>query len=140
MHRVAMCATNRACGAPRVDPRGRCAALAALAAAAWLAPSIAAGEPLPLSRPRDVMMWEPVAPATATSQVNTHTIYLHRCVDSDCAVVQGTTNSTTDPVHSSLGHGVLSPFSRSNDVWNTVVACMHDVYAPFNVEITELDP
>jgi Bacterial Ig domain len=140
MTRSAMYATNRACGVPGVDPRGRCAALAAIAAAAWLAPSIAAGEPLPLTRPRDVMMWEPIAPAAASSQVNSHTIYLHRCVGSDCAVVQGTTNSTTEPVHSSLGHGVLSPFSRSNDVWNTVAACMREVYAPFNVEITEVDP
>jgi len=86
------------------------------------------------------MMWESVSPAAATSQVNSHTIYLHRCVGSDCTVVQGTTNSTTDPVHSSLGHGVLSPFSRSDDVWNTVAACMREVYAPFNTVITEVNP
>jgi uncharacterized protein (TIGR03382 family) len=121
---------NRACG---VASGG----LTALVAAVSLGlPAVAAAEP----RPRDAMIWEPVGPAAATSQVNSHTIYLHRCAGSDCTVVQGTTNSTTDPVHSSLGHGVLSPFSRSNDVWNTVVDCMKEVYAPFNAVVTEVNP
>lgn len=147
-----MYATNRARCAPRSDLHrldlGRYGG-AALVAAAWLAqPAIAAAAPpavdatVPLTRPRDAMVWEPIAPSLAplASQVNTHTIYLHRCVGADCTVVQGATNSTTEPVHSSLGHGVLSPFSRGDAVWNTVVACMRDVYTPFNVEITEVDP
>jgi Big-like domain-containing protein len=130
-----MRATNRACG---VASGG----LAVFAAAALALPAVAAAEPTlePLVRPRDAMMWESVGPAAATNLVNSHTIYLHRCVDSDCTVVQGTTNSTTDPVHSSLGHGVLSPFSRGDAVWNTVVECMHEVYAPFNVVVTEVNP
>ena len=91
-------------------------------------------------RPRPAMVWEAVDPARVTSQVNSHTIYLHRCVGTDCTVIQGTTNSTSDPVHSSLGHGVLTAFSQGDATWNTVVACMKEVYTPFNVEITETSP
>lgn len=108
-------------------------------AAAEPAPAATLELATPLVRPRDAMMWESV-PASASSQVNSHTIYLHRCVGSDCTVVQGTTNSTTDPVHSSLGHGVLTAFSQGDQVWSTVVDCMREVYAPFNVVITEVDP
>jgi hypothetical protein len=118
----------------------RFAAVAALLAstAAHAAPTTAS---MTLTdRPRSAMMWESIAPAATSNEVNSHTIYLHRCVGSDCTVVQGNTNSTTSPVHSSLGHGVLSAFTQSDDTWNQVVACMKDVYAPFNVEITEQSP
>ena len=91
-------------------------------------------------RPRTTMEWEDVEPAAATSHVNSHVIYLHRCTAADCPVVQGTTNSTSEPVHSSLGHGLLGAFTRSDASWNTVVACMTEVYAPFNVQITDVDP
>jgi hypothetical protein len=92
------------------------------------------------TRPRSLRVWETVELASTTAKANSNVIYLNRCAGAGCEIVQGTTNSTSDPVRSSLGHGVLSPFSRSDDVWNRVVACMKDVYAPFNVEITETDP
>ena len=117
-------------------------ALCAIAAAAWLArtaPATAAPRNA-TDRPRTAMMWEPIVGAPATAQVNSHKIYLNRCAGAGCTVAQGSTNATADPPRSSLGHGVLSPFSRGDAVWNTVVACMKDVYAPFNVEITETDP
>jgi MYXO-CTERM domain-containing protein len=126
--------------------------LAALAAAlAWpvtaaAAPSRPIGDPPPplLDRPRAMTMWETLEPATATiaasGQVNSHTIYVHRCAGPDCTVVQGATNSTTRPAHSSLGHGVLSPFSQGDESWATVMDCMREVYAPFNVLITDTDP
>jgi len=94
----------------------------------------------PAVRPRSAMVWEPVDPAIARSQVNSHIIYLNRCPVSGCAVVEGTTSSVSDPVRSSLGHGVLSAFTQGDKVWGTVVDCMKEVYAPFNVQITEVDP
>jgi MYXO-CTERM domain-containing protein len=55
-------------------------------------------------------------------------------------VAQGATNSTADPPRSSLGHGVLSAFSRGDATWRAVVACMREVFAPFAVDMTEADP
>lgn len=119
----------------------------AVLTAAWLArPTAAAAEPVldppsPLAPlPRRALMWESIDPAAATSAVNTHTIYVHRCVGSDCNVVQGTTNSTLSPVRSSLGHGILTAFSQGDDTWSAVMDCMRDVYLPFNVQITDVSP
>jgi hypothetical protein len=92
------------------------------------------------ARPRSLRMWETVAPLSVTARANSNVIYLNRCAVTGCEIVQGTTNSTSEPVRSSLGHGVLSPFSRSDEVWNSVVSCVKDVFSPFNVEITETDP
>jgi hypothetical protein len=91
-------------------------------------------------RPRSAMVWEAVDPAIATAQVNSHVIYLNRCPTSGCTVMQGTTNSTSDPLRSSLGHGVLGAFTQGDEIWREVVACMKEVYAPFNVQVTETDP
>ena len=99
----------------------------------WLATPAAA-------RPRAAMQWEAVDPALAAAPVSSHLIYLNRCPTSGCTVVQGTTSSTSDPLHSSLGHGVVGAFTRGDDTWNTIVSCMKEVYAPFNVQITEVDP
>jgi len=92
------------------------------------------------ARPQRSMMWETVDVTSVSAQVNSHIIYLNRCAGAGCNIVQGTTNSTTDPLHSSLGHGVLSPFSRGDATWSTIVSCMREVFAPFNVELTEVDP
>jgi hypothetical protein len=86
------------------------------------------------------MRWEAVDPVIAAAPVTSHTIFLHRCPTEGCTVVQGTSSSTSDPLRSSLGHGVVGRFTRSDETWNTVVACMKEVYAPFNVQITEVDP
>ena len=102
--------------------------------------TIAPGSPVLATRgPRSAMMWEPLVSIDSAAPINTHTIYLNRCLGG-CTVAQGSTNATTNPAHSSLGHGVLSAFSQGDPTWNTVVACMKEVYAPFNVEITEVDP
>jgi hypothetical protein len=117
----------------------RIVVVAAGLAAGLARPAPAAADAL-APRPYPTMRWEAVDLANATSQVNSHTIYVNRCAGAGCLVAQGTTNSTTDPVHSSLGHGMLSPFSRGDASWDTIVACMREVYAPFNVQITEVDP
>jgi hypothetical protein len=92
------------------------------------------------TRPRSARVWEAVEPVPATSRVNSHLIYLNRCAGDGCTVVQGSTNSTADPVRSSIGRGVLSAFSRGDAVWSAVAECMRDVFAPFDAQITEVDP
>ena len=91
-------------------------------------------------KPRRAVQWEDVEMPAAQTAINTHTIYLHRCVGADCTVAQGNTNATTNPIRSSLGHGTLSAFTQGDDTWNQIVACMRDVYSPFNVEVTEQSP
>lgn len=115
------------------------ACVPAIAMAAPAEQSLASSAPLGV-RPQRARVWESIDPRAASNQINTHTIFMHRCVGASCTVAQGNTNATAEPAKSSLGHGVLSPFSQGDETWNKVVACMKEVYAPFNVEITESDP
>jgi MYXO-CTERM domain-containing protein len=66
-------------------------------------------------------------------------IYLNRCAGG-CTVSPGFDDSRSD--HSSIPHSVshLAAFSWGDDSWNQLVQCVKDMYAPFNVTITDQDP
>ena len=102
--------------------------------------ALAAGAPAARAevQPARAWIWEPARAAAAP--VSSHILFLNRCTAGSCVVAQGATDATADPARSSLGHGVLSAFSRGDATWRTVVECMREVYAPFHVEITEVDP
>jgi uncharacterized protein (TIGR03382 family) len=83
--------------------------------------------------------------------VNSNIVYMHRCKGSSCTVRRGSTNSSMSPDQSSIvcregtscgaaGGGTLSAFSRSEQVWSETLACVKEVFAPFNVVITDQDP
>ena len=83
--------------------------------------------------------------------VNSNIVYMHRCKGSSCTVRRGSTNSSMSPDQSSIvcregtscgaaGGGTLSAFSRSEQVWTETMACVREVFAPFNVVITDQDP
>jgi uncharacterized protein (TIGR03382 family) len=86
-----------------------------------------------------------------TYAVNSNVIFMHKCVGSSCTVRRASTNSTTSPDQSSIicrtgtacaaaGQGTLSQFTRSQAVWDQTMACIREVFAPFNVVITDVDP
>ncbi len=86
-------------------------------------------------------VWEDPAPGVIVSPAsNTRTIFLNRCAGSGCTVQSGNTNSTAVPDRSSIGGGRLAPFSQGDATWNSVVTCMREVFGPFNVDITDVDP
>jgi uncharacterized protein (TIGR03382 family) len=71
---------------------------------------------------------------------NTRTIFMNKCTGG-CTVVSGTTDNRTD--HSDIatsGTHVLTQFSQSQAVWNATMSCMNDMFAQFNVVITDVDP
>ncbi len=67
-----------------------------------------------------------------------NTIYLNRCA-SGCPVGVGQPNSINDRWYLN-SPGTLSAFPYGDDVWQQVVACVKDVFEPFNVNITETNP
>src|SRR3954469_20747278 len=123
-----------------------CGFVARPVAAAPVAPgpfdAVARQLPVPvIARPRTTMMWEPAGGGPPLpGQGHSPILYLNCCAGPGCTAVPGNTNATTNPPHSSLGHGVLNPFSRGDAVWNTVVDCMKEVFEPFDVQLTEIDP
>jgi uncharacterized protein (TIGR03382 family) len=92
------------------------------------------------ARPVDLMVPEHVE-ATVAPQANSNVIYMNRCAGGGCTVTLGNTDSRTD--HSSVpnvGQGHLNAFSQGDAVWTNVMACVREVFSPFNVSITDVDP
>ncbi len=85
-------------------------------------------------------------PATLTAPaVDSNIIFMHRCAAGNpCTVARaGSNSSTTVPDHSTIigvSQGTLSAFSRGDAVWESTMACMREVFAPFGVTITDQDP
>lgn len=65
-------------------------------------------------------------------------LYLHRCGVDDCVVTRGAENSRTNT--SSIAQGRLGSFTQSDATWNEMIACVKRTYAPFDIQITEVDP
>ncbi|HPH65483.1 MAG TPA: hypothetical protein PLF40_07055 [Kofleriaceae bacterium] len=66
-------------------------------------------------------------------------VYLNRCIGG-CAIKtdgnKAQTNSSTIPKMA----GTLTEFDFGDAAWNTVVACVRDLYAPYGVQITDTAP
>jgi hypothetical protein len=65
-------------------------------------------------------------------------IFLNRCA-SGCTVRPGQANSIND-TWGINSQRVLTKFPYDDNVWKATVSCMKDVFAPYGVEITDVDP
>jgi hypothetical protein len=74
-------------------------------------------------------------PANVTSRI----VYLNRCLGG-CAVTQGSDDSRTNTSSIASGQRVLPEFSRGDEVWAGVVACVKKTFEPFDLTITDVDP
>lgn len=91
---------------------------------------------------RLVRVWSDVDPGVVAA-ANTNTIYMNRCMGGCTVRRAGSTNSTTVPDSSNIigvSQGTLSQLSVSDFTWNQIMMCMRDVFGPFNVNITDVDP
>jgi hypothetical protein len=78
---------------------------------------------------------EPLA-AEAVSHFS-NVLFLNRC-DGGCTFNFGNDNSSTNT--SSVGGGFLPEFRWSDAVWDGVVECTRDIFSPFNIVVTDVDP
>ncbi len=84
------------------------------------------------------------APATAAAEIS-HTIFLNRCVGGCTIHPSGRDNSITDesgtPQYNGMTTDAMVSEWRWDDVlWNDLVECVRNVYAPYDVTITDVDP
>lgn len=112
-----------------------------LAAMACSALSLALAAQAHADRPRGSYQWaapDQVRPATARAHTS-NIIFLNRCAG-DCVVTPGPEDSRQNtsivPQHTS----VIPPFPYGDDAWNEVVSCVREIYAPFDIVITDVDP
>jgi hypothetical protein len=107
-----------------------------LALAALLVPAVALARPMPTVR-------EALYPPTSSPgpAVSSRIIYLHRCPPgTGCAIHPGNDDSRTDTSSLAQQDVSLSPFSQTDEVWQRMVDCVKETYAPFNVTVTDVDP
>jgi hypothetical protein len=110
-------------------------------------------QPPLLRSPIDDRLWvdgdpaadPPLDPPLGTAAVNTNTIYLNNCRPYGC-VIRGAANASsldgtgyqgTFPIN---GAPSLPAWASTDEVWNSVVECVKDVFAPFGVQITTTNP
>jgi len=90
-------------------------------------------------RPRLVTVDVPPHPAITEATAPYNVIFLNRCANG-CTVKSGTTDSRTDTSAIVSGSHVLTKFTYGDATWNSLVACVRDVFSPFNVQVTDVDP
>src|SRR5262245_48659011 len=69
-----------------------------------------------------------------------HTIYLNPCLPNGCTVTPGKDDSRND--HSSIpdSQATLIGWPHGEVAWNRLVKCVSDMYAPFDIQVTDVDP
>ncbi len=101
--------------------------------------SLAAADAPVVSRPAGTYIQVPAPPDGVAEAVNSHVVYLNPCWGG-CTISPGFEDSTTD--HSSIINSTanMSQFNAGQAAWDQVVQCVKNMYAPFNVQITDQDP
>jgi hypothetical protein len=95
-------------------------------------------------RPRTMIVktpdWKPRAAGVLPQEPTSRLIYLHRCPETGCVVFQGPDDSRSNTSSIVRGTVTIGAFTRGDTVWNQVVQCVRETYAPFNIGITDVDP
>ena len=93
------------------------------------------------ARPRPVLIDVPrhrVDPPQAV--VSSRLIYMHRCPLNGCVIRPGNENSIADTSTIAEETVTIGRFKQSDEIWEALMQCMRDTYAPFNVGVTDVDP
>jgi uncharacterized protein (TIGR03382 family) len=110
---------------------------AAVLVASMIVPLTAAAGPF-----HDVIVQPPRHAPAGTSHFTSvsRVIYLNPCLPDGCTVGPGFDDSTTD--HSSIPNRTshLAAYPWGQDSWNNLVQCVKDMYGPFDVTVTDVDP
>jgi len=109
---------------------------AAVLAASLLVPLTASAGPF-----HDVVM-QPPRHATTTKAFThvSNTIYLNPCLPNGCTVRPGRDDSRTDTSSIPDTQAVLTAYPHGSESWNSLVQCVKDMYAPFAINVTDVDP
>jgi len=81
---------------------------------------------------------DPGAPRSFTSI--SHVIYLNNCLPNGCTVHPGEDNALTDTSSIPQQQATLTAWPHGTVAWNNFVQCVRDMYAPFDIQITDVDP
>jgi len=106
-----------------------------VALAIVLATAVAHAEP-----PRGAMIRTP-GRATTAADVSSRIIFVRRCPSGGCVIRMGTDDdSRTDTSSIAMGDRTIGSYKAGDTIWNQMMQCVRDTYAPFNIMITDVDP
>ncbi|HEX5062529.1 MAG TPA: Ig-like domain-containing protein [Kofleriaceae bacterium] len=100
--------------------------------------SRAAAEPLPGVVWQNRVLAHPqnASPLTSVS----HILYLNDCKNNSCRVSPGADNSLTNRSSIAQSTVTLPAYPYSDAHWSSLVACVRETFAPFDIAITTTDP
>lgn len=81
---------------------------------------------------------EPGAPRAFTKV--SRTLYLNPCLPDGCTLLPGGDDSREDRTSIATQQTSLSPWPHGETAWNDLVACVREMYAPFDIDVTDTDP
>jgi len=68
------------------------------------------------------------------------TLYLNPCLPSGCTVTPGFDDAKTDKSSIPTSTAVLTAWPHGDAAWQNLVQCVRDMYAPFDIDVTDVDP
>ena len=104
----------------------------------------ARGEPVPEPPRRDLVRVDPpgvVPPGPDALPLPSRTLYLNDCKPDGCWITRADhDDARADRSSIARRDGRLSPYPGSAESWDAIVACVRANYAPFEIEVTTVDP
>lgn len=86
-----------------------------------------------------MIVWEkPTKPPAAAP--SSRIIYVHRCPQQGCLIKPGPNDSRVDTSALADQQLTISKFKQSDAVWDAMMTCVKNTYAPFNITVTDVDP
>ena len=81
----------------------------------------------------------PTMSTGGTLNVSSRKVYMNRCYGG-CQVTQGPDNSRTFTSSIADGTRYIPEFSRGDQVWADMMQCVRETFAPFQIEIVDVQP
>lgn len=95
--------------------------------------------PTAATRPVTEAVWRAPQPSDHASALS-RIVYLNNCKPNGCMVRPGNDDARNN-TSSIIGRAyTIQPFAYPDSVWNEVVTCVRETFAPFNVKIVAADP
>ncbi|MGE0547415.1 MAG: hypothetical protein AB7O24_21105 [Kofleriaceae bacterium] len=81
---------------------------------------------------------DPFSPVGLTS--SSHTLYVNDCMPNGCVVKSGSDSSFTNTSSIADTTVTLSPYMHGQAHWDSVIECLKETFAPFDIQVVTEDP
>src|SRR5690606_7626611 len=68
------------------------------------------------------------------------TLYLNPCLPDGCTLTPGGDDSRIDKSSIPSEPSTLTAWPHGQPAWNALVQCVKEMYAPFDIDVTDVDP